>query len=382
MVDIDLAALRWNWAQAQSLAAPATRLLPIVKADAYGHGLVAVARELAASGAWGFGVSGLEEALALRAAGLILPVILLLGARPQEAAEVVRAHFTPVIFDVAEAEALNAAAAARGLKQAVHVKVDTGMGRLGFTLPELPAVLARLAAMKKNIDVEGVCSHLAAADLDDAFSREQLGRFQAALEEFRQAGLAPRMHHLANSAAVMGLPDVRLSLARPGVMLYGGYPSEWLRARTHLRPVMSLKARVLQVKTLRRGDTVSYGCTYVAAGSERVAVVGCGYSHGYSRALSGKASVLIGGSRAAVRGRICMNAFMADVTHLPQVATGDEVVLLGTQGEETVSAEELAELAGTISYEIFCAVGGLCRKRLVNHAEERAARDHALSASR
>jgi alanine racemase len=365
LVEIDLAALRWNWSQVVALASPVARLLPVVKSDAYGHGMVAVARELAALGAWGFAVSGLEEALELRAAGFAhpCPVVLLMGARFDEAAEVCRARLTPVVFDLGEAEALGAAAAARGLRLPIHIKVDTGMGRLGFSPPELARALPRLATMA-SLSVEGVCSHLAAADLDDDYSRGQLARFEAAVAAVRAAGLTPRLLHLANSAAILGLPGMHLTLARPGIMLYGSYPSERLREKALLRPLMRLSARVLQVKQLERGQSVSYGCTYRASGPERVAVIGCGYSHGYNRALSGKAAVLIRGRRAPVRGRVCMNALVVSVDGIPGATPGDEAVLLGSQGTETITAEELASLAGTISYEFFCAIGRLARKRV------------------
>ncbi len=372
-VEIDLAALRWNWAQARALASPGCRLLPVVKADAYGHGMAAVARELeGAGGAWGLAVSGLEEALELRgAAGILLPVLLLLGVRPEEAAEAVRAKLTPVLFDLGEAEALNRAAAAQGVRQPVHVKIDTGMGRLGFSPRDLTGALPRLAALK-NLEVEGVCSHLATADADETFSLEQLSRFQTALSAFRRAGLSPALNHLANSAALMGIQGIHLNLCRPGIMLYGGYPSEALRRRVSLRPVMRVAARVLQVKEMGCGESVSYGRTYTCPGRERVAVIGCGYAHGYSRALSNKASVLIRGQRAPVRGRVCMNAFMVDVSAVPEAQPGDEAVLLGAQGGETVSAEELAEMSGTISYELFCALGRLCRRRLAGQEAARA----------
>lgn len=369
VVQIDLAALRANFEQARSLAAPGARLLPVIKSDAYGHGMIEAARELAPLGAWGFGVSSLEEGLALREAGFHQPVLLLLGVRAAEAAQAVRARLTPVVFELGEAEALQAAARAQGVRLAVHVKVDTGMGRLGFTERELAPLLPRLAALE-NLTVQGVCSHLAAADTDDEFTRVQLARFQAALAAFRQAGLTPELNHLSNSAALVTMHGFGglLGLARPGIMLYGSYPSERLRARVRLSPAMRLSAQVLQVKELAAGESVSYGRTYVAQRPERVAVVGCGYAHGYQRALGGRASVLIGGRRCPIRGRVCMNALMAAVDNVPAVRPGDEAVLLGSQGEETITAEELAGLCGTISYELFCAVGRLNVRRFVGTA--------------
>ena len=369
IVEIDLAALRWNFAQARALAASGAKLLPVIKSDAYGHGMVACARELAGLAPWGFAVSSLEEGLTLREAGFTQRILLLLGARPEEAPEVVRSGLTPVVFELGEAEALAAAAKAQGVRLPVHVKVDSGMGRLGFSERELPAALPRLAGMA-NLEVEGVCSHLACADTDDEFTREQLRRFQAALAACREAGLNPVLNHLSNSAALItcgGFGDL-LGLARPGIMLYGGYPSERLRGRVELRPVMGLKARVLQVKEIECGETVSYGRTYCARGRERVAVIGCGYAHGYQRSLGNRGVVLIGGRRAPIRGRVCMNALMAAVSGVPDVRPGDEAVLLGSQGEEEIRAEELAGLAGTISYELFCAMGRLNQRRFINAA--------------
>jgi alanine racemase len=359
MVDlaIDLQALEYNYGQLRRLCDPQVKMLAVVKADAYGHGLIPVARKLAAAGVDYFGVGSLEEGLLLRQAGISQPVLLLLGILPEEAARAVAADLDVALFRLDVAQALEAAACTQGKPARVHLKVDTGMGRLGALPSE---VLPFLAGLKKlsHCKVLGLISHLAVADEEDkTYTLKQLQEFTALLAAARDDGWSLPLSHIANSAALGELSDAHLGLVRPGLMLYGSVPSPRRPPPVDLKPVMSLTARVLQVKRLPPGSSISYGCTYTTRDWCDVAVIPVGYCNGYSRLLSNRGEVLIHGHRAPIRGRVCMNLTMVDVTGLPEVKEGDQAVLLGQDGTEQLRAEDLAGWAQTISYEIYCALG-------------------------
>jgi len=365
MVDlaVDLAALEHNYRQLRRLCDPQVKMLAVVKADAYGHGLLPVSRKLAAAGVDYLGVGSLEEGLRLRQAGINLPVLLLLGILPEEADQAVAASLEVALFRLDVAQALAAAAAQQGKKARVHVKVDTGMGRLGV-LPQ--EVLAFLTGLKKlrHLKVMGLISHLATADQEDkTYTHKQLQEFAELVEAARGEGWKLPLSHIANSAALWELPKAHWGLVRPGLMLYGSPPSPDRPPPVDLKPVMSLAARVLQVKRLPPGSSISYGCTYTTPEWCDLAVLPVGYCNGYSRRFSNRGEVLIHGRRAPIRGRVCMNLTMVEVTGLPQVKEGDRAVLLGRDGEDCLGAEELAGWAQTISYEIFCALGTANLKR-------------------
>jgi alanine racemase len=365
MVDlaVDLAALEHNYRELRRLCAPQVKMLAVVKADAYGHGLLPVARKLAAAGADYLGVGSLEEGLMLRRAGLHLPVLLLLGILPQEAERAVGAGLDVALFRLDVAQALSEAAAAQGKRARVHLKVDTGMGRLGL-LPQ--EVLPFLSALKKmrHLKVMGLISHLAVADqADKTYTHQQLREFSTLLAAARDTGFKLPLSHIANSAALWELPQAHVGLVRPGIMLYGGAPAPDRPPPAPLQPVMSLAARVLQVKRLPPGSSISYGCTYTTPDWCDLAVLPVGYSNGYSRLNSNRGQVLIHGRRAPIRGRVCMNLTMVEVTGIPEVREGDRAVFLGRGRDACLSAEELAGWAQTISYEIFCALGSANLKR-------------------
>ncbi len=359
MVDltIDLAALEHNYRQLRRLCDPQVKMLAVVKADAYGHGLVQVARKLAAAGADYLGVGSLEEGLMLRRTGITQPVLLLLGILPEEAGCAVAHDLDVALFRRDVAQALAAAAHSQGKKARVHLKGDTGMGRLGG----LPAeVLAFLAGLKKlrYLSVVGLISHLAVADQEDkTYTFKQVREFTALLATARENGWKLPLSHITNSAALWEVPEAHLGLVRPGLMLYGSPPPPQRPPLVDLKPVMSLAARVLQVKRLPPGSSISYGCTYTTPDWCDLAVLPVGYCNGYSRRFSNRGEVLIQGRRAPIRGRVCMNLIMVDVTGLPEVKEGDRAVLLGQDQEERLRAEDLAEWAQTISYEIYCALG-------------------------
>jgi len=359
MVDltIDLAALEHNYRQLRRLCEPQVKMLAVVKADAYGHGLLPVAKKLAASGVDYFGAGSLEEGLMLRRAGLTQPVLLLLGILPEEAGCAVGHDLDVALFRLDVAQALAAAAHQQGKKARVHVKVDTGMGRLGLLPVE---VLPFLAGLKKlrHLNAVGLISHLAVADEEDkTYTLKQVREFTSLLAAARQDGWKLPLSHITNSAALWEVPEAHLGLVRPGLMLYGSSPAAGRPLPVDLQPVMSLAAQVLQVKRLPPGSHVSYGCTYTTPDWCDLAVLPVGYCNGYSRLFSNRGEVLIHGRRAPIRGRVCMNLTMVDVTGLPEVKAGDRAVLLGQDQKDQLRGEDLAGWAQTISYEIYCALG-------------------------
>ena len=359
MVDlaIDLTALEHNYRQLRNLCDPQVKMLAVVKADAYGHGLLPAARKLAAAGVDYLGVGSLEEGLALRQAGITLPVLLLLGILPEEAGCTVGHDLDVALFRMDVAQALTTAASQQGKQARVHLKVDTGMGRLGVLPAEALPFLAGLKNLR-HLEVVGLISHLAVADEEDkTYTYKQLHEFTALLAAAREDGWHLPLSHITNSAALWELPAAHLGLVRPGLMLYGSPPSPERTPPVDLQPVMSLTARVLQMKRLPPGSSISYGCTYTTPDWCDLAVLPVGYCNGYSRLFSNRGEVLIHGRRAPIRGRVCMNLTMVDVTGLPEVKEGDRAVLLGSDQGEQLRAEELAGWAQTISYEIYCALG-------------------------
>ncbi len=348
---VDLDALRHNFVATRAFVGPRVRVLAAVKGDAYGHGAVATARALSSAGCEAFGVALVEEGAQLRDAGVAGLVLCMGGVGRHGAEEAVRRELTPVLYDEGDAERLDAAARAAGRRLAVHVKVDTGMGRLGVPLPHYARFLDRLAHFEA-LDVEGLMTHFAESEAEDAtFTREQLRRFKQAVATTRARGYHPRLLHAANSGAVLRHPESHFDLVRPGIMLYGEPPSPGVS----LRPVMRVVTRVLFVKDLPRGASVSYGRRFVTARPSRIATLPLGYADGLPRAVSGRAQVIVNGRRCDVVGTVCMDLCMIDVTDLGEpVESGDEVVIIGKVGNVEVRAAEVATWAGTIPYEVLC----------------------------
>ena len=353
---VDLSALRANLGTARRLAGPGAAILAVVKADAYGHGDVRTARVLCEEGVRYLGVTDAAEGVRLREAGVDAGIVVLGSVYPGDAAALVRHSLAPVVSNLDLLRHLDAYGARHGVEVPCHLKLDTGMGRLGL-LPEaieewLPE-LDRLRAVR----LVGVMSHFATAEEPASPScRGQLCAFRLTLERMRAAGHRPVLAHMANSAALIGLPEARFDMARPGGMLYGIYSHPPLAERVRLAPALTWKTRVLQLKTLPKHTPVSYGGTFVTRRKSVIATLPVGYADGYKRSLSNKASVLVRGRRAPVAGRVTMDLTMVDVTDIAGVAPGDEAVLLGTQGAETISAEEMAGWADTISYEILTSI--------------------------
>lgn len=356
-VDIDLSALRYNFSRVKERMAPGTSILGVVKSDAYGHGMVPVARELAHCGADFLAVSKCWEAFDLRESGVKLPVVVLLGVEPQDMEQAVRLGIRPVLFRLDHARMLSRIATKLGVPAPIHIKVDTGMGRLGVPCDAVGPFIDELRTLP-GVVIEGVVSHMASADESDkGFADLQISRFTECLSCFTEKGVKVPYAHISNSAGVLDFPKAHFQLVRPGIMLYGSPPSDELHHPTDLRPVMSFSAKVLQVKEVPAGRPIGYGGTYVTKDTTRIATLPVGYDDGYFRALSNRGSVLLRCKRAPVIGRVSMNMITVDVTAIPEVEPDDTAVLLGAQGIHCITGEEIARLCGTISYEVFCAIG-------------------------
>jgi alanine racemase len=355
-VEIDLDALRHNLEQARLQAGPDRKVLAVVKADAYGHGAARVAPALQAAGADFFGVAMVEEGAELRRAGIVRPILVLGGLYPGQEEEVLRQELVPCLFDLEAARRLDACARQVGRVFPYHLKLDTGMGRVGFRPGELPAVLRELSALA-GLAMEGVNTHLALADEPEhPFTDEQLRLFRDCLGEIRAAGFAPVHTHLANSAALFSREISECNLVRPGIVLYGGLPAAHFAGRLDLKPVMSFRTSVAQLKTVPAGTGISYGHRFRASRPTTLAAIPVGYADGYSRHLSNQGEVLVRGARATVAGTVCMDWTLIDVSHIPGVAVGDQVTLLGRDNGSVVTADEWAQKVGSISYEVFCQV--------------------------
>jgi alanine racemase len=357
--EVDLDALAWNFRAVRELVGPGVKVMGVVKADAYGHGAAACARRLEAEGAEWFGVATPEEGLALRRAGVTRPVLSFGGFWEGQAAACVAGGIVPVVYRLDMAAGLDAAARAAGTVADVHVKVDTGMGRLGVRYDEAAEFAEALRAFG-NVRVDGLMTHFAAADEPrrDCFTTEQVGRFGEAVAAFRARGFSPTYEHMANSAAALAHPETRGNMVRPGGVLYGLWRDVLppLADAPELRPVMSLRTRVTLLKRVHAGETLGYGCTYEAAREMTVATVPAGYADGYARALSNRGRVIVRGQYAPVVGRVSMDLTLLDVTGVEGMRVGERVTLLGADGPLLLPAEDLARTAGTLSYEITCGV--------------------------
>lgn len=358
--EIDLEALRANVAVVRRSVPSRAAVLAVVKADAYGHGFLEISRELERQGVDAFGVAFLAEAIQLRKSGIDKPILLLGGVYPGQERKCVGFGISSAVFSLDQLKAFDLAAGKLYRKALVHLKVDTGMGRLGIPYDQVPALLDALKLLP-NIYLEGVLSHFASADeLDESgqyFTRQQAERFSWAVEQVRKAGFAPRYIHIANSAGALLNDYLFCNLVRPGIALYGALPSPDFQGRLTLRPVMRLKSKIAMLKWVEPSTPISYGRRFTAEQRSLIASVPVGYADGYPRALTNKGQALVRGQRAPVSGTVCMDWLMLDVTHIPGVAVGDEVTLMGEDRQgNRVFAEELAEWAGTIPYELFCGI--------------------------
>lgn len=354
--EIDLTAIRYNLENIRRVAGPA-KIMAVVKANAYGHGVEEVSHACQEWGVDYFGVATLAEALELRQAGITAPV-LTLGYLPETSAgTAVAANVTPCIFTLDAAQAFSQAAQAAGKKARVHIKIDTGMGRLGFKAHEESLEMVEIIARLPGIELEGILTHFAEADgVSEQFTRQQLGLFSDFIHELENRGFHIPLKHCANSAAIFKYPEAILDMVRAGIVLYGLAPSPSMKANLDIIPAMTLKSQVSYVKQLPAGYPVSYGRKYYCREETTVATVPIGYADGYNRLLSNRSWGVIKGKSVPLIGTVCMDQCMFDVTGVEGVKTGDEIILFG-KPEDGITADDLAEMIGTINYEIVCSLG-------------------------
>jgi len=354
-VEIDLSAIGNNTRLLKSLVGSQVRLLATLKADAYGHGALKVARTVLHNGAAMLGVATVSEAAPLRKAGINAPILVFGYVPLWQMREAVRLGLTITLYSTEAARALSRAALALGQTVKVHVKIDSGMGRLGIRAEQIDEILALMREITAlpGIALEGLYTHFAMADTQDqTHVRMQLARFQHVLQVVEEHQLRPPLVHAANSAATISLPETHFDMVRPGIALYGMDPSMEVRLPAGFRPALSFKTQVAQVKVIPAGECISYGCTYITERPTRVAVLPVGYADGFRRTPRDWGTVLIHGQEAPLLGRVCMDQCIVDVSYIPQARMGDEVVLIGRQGTAVLSAEQVAQRLGTINYEV------------------------------
>jgi alanine racemase len=353
---INLPALEENYRLVCGIVGTGATVLCVIKADAYGHGAVEAGRRLEVAGAGYFGVATLEEGKELRKSGISTPILILSGVMPWETPDPLAGYeLTSAVTNWEMLEKIAEYGSRTALK--IHVKIDTGMGRLGFGMEDVHPLIKKLQKLK-HVEVEGIMSHFASSEKHDDYGREQVRNFRQAVDLFKQGGIEPKFVHMANSGAICNYPEAHFSMVRVGIMLYGSFPDTALCGKIALRPVMRVSSRISAVRLFPAGFSLSYGRSYVTGRKTKVGYVPLGYADGYPRALSNRAPVVIKGRRCSIIGRICMDWLLVDITEIPDVHPGEEVVLLGTaEGGETITADEIAELAGTIPYEVLCGMG-------------------------
>ncbi|MDP1852991.1 MAG: alanine racemase [Candidatus Omnitrophota bacterium] len=353
-VEVNLGNIAYNINSIRRLISPYTEILATVKADAYGHGIIPVSKKLVSLGINYLGVATLDEAIVLRNAGIKCRILILGGIFPKDADAVIRYNLTQSVFTKDVAYALNLAAEKNKKKVPIHIKVDTGMGRLGVWHSDVFSFVSQIKRFK-SLDIEGIFTHLSSADVDENFSKRQISDFKVLLARLEKSGIFIPLRHVANSLGILKFKDSHFNLVRPGIIIYGLYPKDNLNIK--LKSAMSLKTKIVYLKKLPKGRSVSYGHTYIADKSTIIATLPIGYGDGYPRLLSNRAPVLVKGRRAKVAGRVCMDQVMVDVGHIKNIKVGDTVILIGKKGGCAVTAEELAGLSGTICYEIVCGIG-------------------------
>jgi alanine racemase len=354
---IDMAALKHNYEQLRKKVSHDTKMMAVVKANAYGHGDVEITKTLEGLGCEFFGVAICEEGVKLRKGGIKNHIVVLGGVFPGQLEELFEFDLTPVVFDLDTAEHLNRLAKNRGIRKKVQIKVDTGMGRIGL-LPKKIASFFQEFKVFDSLEVEAVLSHFSEMEVSDKeFSKNQRELFLKALGIIEGLGYSPPYVCMANSAAVVDFPQSHFNLIRPGLMLYGSYPARRFKSMIDLKQVMQVKTRILQLKQVPAGFPVSYGRTFVTERQSIIATIPMGYGDGLPRRLSSNhGEVLVKGRRVPIVGLVCMDLTMIDVTDIEDVSLGEEVVVIGTQGDERITAEEIAEKVGTAPYEILCNI--------------------------
>ncbi|MCI9446564.1 MAG: alanine racemase [Lachnospiraceae bacterium] len=358
--EIDLDAIVHNMKQMQQNISSGAKIMGVIKTDGYGHGAVPIGRELEKLDIiWGYATATAEEAKILRRNGMEKPILVLGATFPESYKALAEQGIRATVFSLRQAQALEQSAGESGGKITVHVKIDTGLSRLGFQVGEEAAdEIAQISAMP-HIVIEGMFTHFAKADArDKAMADRQMKEFSRMERMLAERGVRPPVLHCANSAAIIDMPEASMNVVRAGISLYGMWPSDEVnQERVNLQPALSLKSQIIFLKELEAGRTISYGATYETKGRQRIATIPVGYGDGYPRSLSNKGYVLVHGKRAPIRGRICMDQFMVDVTHIPEAREGDSVILVGRDGGESITMEEIGELSGRFNYEFACDLG-------------------------
>jgi alanine racemase len=359
---VDFSALSHNLDQVRQRIPKHCDILAVVKADAYGHGATAVASALARMGVRRFGVATVEEGIELRNAGMAEPILVMGALRPEHCAVVIAHRLTPIIHDRGIAEQFATQVSVQAGPYAVHIKVDTGMGRLGLS-PDEVLPLLQASSFHGELFAEGLMTHLADADNEDpTFTTMQIELFRTLIGRLKAAGIDIPLIHAANSAAILLHPSTHFTMVRPGIMLYGYHTITHPSGPPNLKPILSFITRVVQVRVLAPGQSISYNRLFTASRLSRIAVLRIGYADGYNRLLSNRGAALIRGHRAPIVGRVCMDMTMVDVTDIPNVVPGDEAVLIGQQGGLRITAGHLADWSQTIPYEVLCAIGPRVRR--------------------
>ncbi|MDI6741132.1 MAG: alanine racemase, partial [Smithella sp.] len=368
-VEVNLDHFIANLKEIKRLIGPKTDFMPAIKADAYGHGAIEISRAALQSGAKMLGVANADEGVQLRISGIEAPIVILGPSTDAEIAPIIKYNLTPSLSDYAFAFKLNKALSKSGRKFPVHIEVDTGMGRGGAMHTEALDLVEKTSKLG-HIRLEGIFSHLASSEKLISDNDKQWLLFSNLLADIESAGIDIPVRHLDNSGAILNYPGFKLNMVRPGIMTYGIYPGPDTASKARLAPVMSFKTNVILLKTFPAGCGVGYNSTFVTSRPTRIATIPVGYGDGYAFILSNQGEALIRGKRAPIVGRVSMDMCTVDVTHIPECRTGDEVVLMGRQGRDFISADEIAAKAKTISYEVVCALGKRAPRVFIQKGEK------------
>ncbi|MCK4647941.1 alanine racemase [bacterium] len=354
--EIDLDALVHNFKEIRKKVSPDVGVMAIVKAQGYGHGMVQVSRPLEKEGVNYFGVTSPSEAFLLRKEGIKSPILILGPTMLEEIEKIIKKDITQTICTKEMALVLQGECKKLKKRFKVHIEVDTGMGRTGVPYQRALKLVKEVAKISE-LKVEGIFTHFSTADEEDkSFTKEQIKRFKEVLEKLEAEGIDIPLRHAANSAGILNFPESYFNMVRPGLALYGIYPSEYVSRSLDLHPVMSLKSKVTYLKRVKKGATISYGKTYVTNKNTTIAILPIGYEDGYNRLLSNKGEVIIRGKKVKIAGRVCMDQTILDMGEVSDVKVGDEVVLIGKQGKERVSVEEIAKKVETVPHEVICRI--------------------------
>lgn len=357
---IDLDAIEYNMERMKRTLKPWTKIMAVIKADGYGHGAVQIAEMLEGMDyIWGFAVATLDEAIVLRSEGIKKPILVLGCVFPDQYMAMLKNDIRMNVYTEEMAEAISQMAAREGRTAYMHIKLDTGMGRLGFDMNEEAVEAIVRIKQLRNVSLEGIFTHFAKADEEDkSFTKKQIQKFLWMRDKLKEKDVVFKYEHCANSAAIIDVPEANFDLVRAGISTYGLYPSEEVnKENVRLKPAMTLKSHVAFVKDIEPGTPISYGGTFVSDKKMRIATIPVGYADGYPRNLSNVGYVLIRGKKAPILGRVCMDQFMVDVSHIDGASFGDKVTLIGKDGNETITVEDLAELSGRFNYEFICDLG-------------------------